>query len=134
MPAPETAGAISDDAGTSEKKAESTIQPMAVASPIIAQPLSAASPSTAAQRAEPLQTLANAEPKAMPATLQEHPAVDPTPTAAAAQSRTLEHVVGELLEPVIRQWLEANLPRLVEEVVHKEVARAVAAARSRSVV
>ena len=47
----------------------------------------------------------------------------------AAQARTLEQVVGELLEPVIRQWLETNLPRLVEKVVREEVARAIAAER-----
>jgi uncharacterized protein len=39
-------------------------------------------------------------------------------------ARTIEQVIGELLEPVIRHWLEANLPRLVEEMVRKEVARA----------
>ena len=134
MPAPKAADATVDAAATSEKAAESAIQPMVVASPITAQPVSAASPSSPAQRADPLPAEANAKPKVVPATLQERPAATPTPIAAAPQARTLEQVVGELLEPVIRQWLEANLPRLVEEVVHKEVARAIAAQRSRSVV
>jgi len=134
MPALKAADATADAAAASETAAERAIQPMAVASPIIAQPVSAASPSIAAQRTDPLQAEADAQPKVVTATLQERPAVDPTPIAAAPQARSLEQVVGELLEPVIRQWLEANLPRLVEEVVHKEVARAVAAQRSRSVV
>ncbi len=44
--------------------------------------------------------------------------------AAAAQARALEEMIGKMLEPVIRNWLEANLPRLVEKVVREEVARA----------
>jgi cell pole-organizing protein PopZ len=48
---------------------------------------------------------------------------------AAPPARTLEQVVGELLEPVIRHWLESNLPRMVEKVVREEVARAIAAER-----
>jgi hypothetical protein len=43
--------------------------------------------------------------------------------AATAQARALEEMIGQLLEPVIRNWLEANLPRLVEKVVREEVAR-----------
>jgi uncharacterized protein len=55
-----------------------------------------------------------------------------TKTAAAtdaAQARSLEQMVGELLEPVMRHWLETNLPRMVEKVVRDEVARALAAER-----
>jgi cell pole-organizing protein PopZ len=48
-------------------------------------------------------------------------------SAAAAQARALEEMIGQLLEPVIRNWLDANLPRLVENVVREEVARATAA-------
>ena len=44
--------------------------------------------------------------------------------AAAAQARALEEMIGKMLEPLIRNWLEANLPRLVEKVVREEVARA----------
>ena len=51
----------------------------------------------------------------------------PAQPADPAQARTLEQVIGELLEPVIRHWLEANLPRMVEKVVRDEVARALAA-------
>jgi uncharacterized protein len=43
---------------------------------------------------------------------------------AAAQARALEDMIGKMLEPLIRNWLEANLPRLVEKVVREEVARA----------
>ena len=71
---------------------------------------------------------------ATPAPLAEPAGVTSTPPSAGLQARTLEQVIGELLEPVIRQWLEANLPRLVEELVRKEVARAIAVERPTSVV
>src|SRR5262249_9005115 len=70
----------------------------------------------------------------MPGRLADPDQIKSTPATAAPQARTLEQVIGELLEPVIRQWLEANLPRLVEEVVRKEVARAIAVERPTSVV
>jgi cell pole-organizing protein PopZ len=39
-------------------------------------------------------------------------------------------VIAELLEPVIRHWLDNNLPRMVEKVVREEVARSLAAERA----
>jgi uncharacterized protein len=38
-------------------------------------------------------------------------------------SDTLEGMVRELLKPMLRDWLDANLPRLVEEMVAKEISR-----------
>jgi cell pole-organizing protein PopZ len=72
-------------------------------------------------------------PTPVPVPAQEPAAAKPAPSAVEATpppARTLEYVVGELLEPVIRKWLDDNLPRLVEEVVRAEVARAIAAERS----
>ena len=47
--------------------------------------------------------------------------------SAAAQppreSRTLEDIARELLEPMLRQWLDENLPRIVEAAVRDEVER-----------
>jgi uncharacterized protein len=54
------------------------------------------------------------------------PATKPAPAAEAPPPRTMEQVIGDILDPLIRQWLDANLPRLVEKVVRDEVARAVA--------
>jgi cell pole-organizing protein PopZ len=48
---------------------------------------------------------------------------------SAAPPAAFEQVVGQLLEPVIRQWLHSNLPRLIEKAVHEEVVRALAAER-----
>lgn len=36
-------------------------------------------------------------------------------------NRTVEDVVRELVKPMLREWLDANLPRLVERLVEKEI-------------
>jgi hypothetical protein len=59
--------------------------------------------------------------RALPSTDVGMPTILPT--------RALEQVVAELLEPVIQQWLQSNLPRLIEKVVREEAAKAVATAR-----
>ena len=38
-------------------------------------------------------------------------------------SRTLEDMTLELLRPLLKQWLDQNLPPLVERIVQKEVER-----------
>lgn len=38
-------------------------------------------------------------------------------------SDTLEGMVREMLRPMLREWLDANLPRMVEEMVQREIAR-----------
>jgi cell pole-organizing protein PopZ len=56
----------------------------------------------------------------------------PAPSAepvSAPPPAAFEQVVGQLLEPVIRQWLHSNLPRLIEKAVREEVVRALAAER-----
>lgn len=39
------------------------------------------------------------------------------------ESRTLEDIARELLEPMLREWLDHNLPRIVESAVREEVER-----------
>ena len=39
------------------------------------------------------------------------------------QSNTLEGLVGDLLRPMLREWLDANLPAVVERIVEAEVKR-----------
>lgn len=36
---------------------------------------------------------------------------------------TLEALVREMLKPMLREWLDANLPTLVEQMVNREIAR-----------
>lgn len=40
-----------------------------------------------------------------------------------AEGRTLEDVVRELLRPLLKQWLDDNLPAIVQATVDKEVER-----------
>ncbi len=39
------------------------------------------------------------------------------------QGKTLEDIVTELLQPMVKEWLDANLPAIVEEKVEDEVQR-----------
>lgn len=42
-----------------------------------------------------------------------------------AADNTLDGLVRELLRPMLKEWLDANLPDLVERVVAREVARVI---------
>jgi uncharacterized protein len=48
---------------------------------------------------------------------------DAAPAAPAPTSRTLDDVVTEALRPMLKAWLDTNLPPLVEAMVAKEIAR-----------
>jgi cell pole-organizing protein PopZ len=43
--------------------------------------------------------------------------------AMPAEGRTLEDVVRELLKPLLQQWLDDNLPAIVQQAVEAEVER-----------
>ena len=45
------------------------------------------------------------------------------PYAAATGGRTMEEVVIEALRPMLKEWLDANLPTMVEAMVAKEISR-----------
>ncbi|MBN9088437.1 MAG: DUF2497 domain-containing protein [Reyranella sp.] len=51
----------------------------------------------------------------------------PTPTAQDAGpsvgSRNLEDIVKEMLRPMLKEWLDKNLPPLVERYVEREIVR-----------
>lgn len=42
---------------------------------------------------------------------------------STGDARTLEELVGELLKPMLKDWLDANLPSMVEEMVREEIER-----------
>ena len=44
-------------------------------------------------------------------------------TILAQNARTLEDLVGEMLRPMLREWLDDNLPSLVERLVKEEIER-----------
>lgn len=51
--------------------------------------------------------------------------VAPPPAAAppASGGTTLEDLVRPLLAPMIKQWLDANLPEIVDRAAREEIAR-----------
>ena len=51
------------------------------------------------------------------------PAVAAVLPAAATGGRTMEEVVIEALRPMLKEWLDANLPTMVEAMVAKEISR-----------
>lgn len=68
----------------------------------------------------------------------DHPLVDVQTAAVASQAfqtlsqsvrisegpgKTLEDIVSEMLRPMVKEWLDANLPQIVEEKVEEEVQR-----------
>jgi cell pole-organizing protein PopZ len=55
-------------------------------------------------------------------TLRREPRLDSAP---ALDSRKLEEIVGEMLWPLLRSWLDDNLPLLIERLVQAEIARVV---------
>lgn len=69
-------------------------------------------------RAEPARGLASGDMRAAP--------------PEKAQVRTLEDTVVELLRPMIRQWLDDNMPRMVEKALRVELADSVKPAADRS--
>ncbi|HMM13543.1 MAG TPA: DUF2497 domain-containing protein [Parvibaculum sp.] len=44
-------------------------------------------------------------------------------TSSGGGGRTLEDLVADLLRPMLKQWLDQNLPPLVEQLVREEIER-----------
>jgi len=56
-------------------------------------------------------------------TEQAPPLPAPAAPSAAPRGPTLEETVQAMLAPMLRQWLDANLPAIVEDVAIREVRR-----------
>jgi cell pole-organizing protein PopZ len=50
-------------------------------------------------------------------------ALNETMQARATVDQTFEHMTRELLHGMLQQWLDANLPSMVEEIVREEIQR-----------
>jgi uncharacterized protein len=92
----------------------------------LSEPVPAESPSPAAAEAsisdapaEPILSATTAQATRGPLEALSRMIVKPD----IAGSDTLEGVVREMLRPMLREWLDANLPRMVEEMVQREIAR-----------
>ncbi len=44
-------------------------------------------------------------------------------TILAQNARTLEDLVAEMMRPMLKSWLDDNLPSLVERLVREEIER-----------
>lgn len=42
---------------------------------------------------------------------------------SSGNSRTLEDLVADMLKPMLKDWLDANLPEMVEQMVREEIER-----------
>lgn len=54
------------------------------------------------------------------------PAMSSAPAAAAASARTLEDVVADMLRPMLQQWVQENMPRIMEKALRSEMQRTLA--------
>ena len=61
--------------------------------------------------------------EALTAAITPAAAAPPVAAAPAAAGRTMEDVVLEALRPMLKDWLDTNLPPLVETMVAKEIGR-----------
>ncbi|NIJ37875.1 hypothetical protein FHR22_002578 [Sphingopyxis panaciterrae] len=61
--------------------------------------------------------------EALSAAIAPAPAAAAAPADAAPAARTMEDVVLDALRPMLKEWLDTNLPPLVEAMVAKEISR-----------
>lgn len=55
--------------------------------------------------------------------LKEKPHSQESPSALGVGDKTLEAITRELLRPMMKEWLDQNLPGIVERIVEREVSR-----------
>jgi len=112
-PAAKAAEAAPEKSAPAAQPAVDTVAPVAAAAPT---PAPSAEAKSGYERSE------------TPAPPGDAAAVTPAP-ADGKPSKALEQMIAQLLEPVLRSWLEQNLPAMIEKVIREEVARAMAAER-----
>jgi uncharacterized protein len=123
------AGAAASTPPMTEKEIDSMLAHLRGTPP--RQPSAGSARSEAAAASEPAPTL-----DAPRATVEERGLLSATTTAAvdaafdtlartaqARNGRTLEEVVSELLRPMLKTWLDENLPGMVERLVRAEIER-----------
>jgi hypothetical protein len=49
--------------------------------------------------------------------------VDPGPSMGVGSSKTIEEMVQDMLRPMLKDWLDRNLPPIVERYVEREIVR-----------
>ncbi|QDZ07281.1 DUF2497 domain-containing protein [Sphingomonas panacisoli] len=96
--------------------------PMPMSPPVAAAPVAAPAPIAAPQAAPAPETIVSPQTaEASRAPLDNLSRLVVKPDTAGAD--TLEGLVREMLRPMLSDWLDRNLPDLVESMVAKEIAR-----------
>jgi len=54
---------------------------------------------------------------------KEAPRIKVEPVAKAPDSKAIEEMTREMLKPLLKSWLDSNLPQIIERVVREEIAR-----------
>lgn len=91
--------------------------------PVITPPPEALA--VAANFAEPITMAVEQAAPLIPVTLSPYVAAEGAPLVIRNTLPCFEDVVREALQPVIQQWLDATLPKMVERLVRTEVERVV---------
>lgn len=50
-------------------------------------------------------------------------APDPGPVLGGGSSKTIEDMIAEMLRPMLKEWLDKNLPTMVGSIVEREISR-----------
>jgi uncharacterized protein len=99
----------------------STVKPVDPVEPPVKPPLAGQSlvePGTAGLAASAFDRLSQAVQESVPRPA----ATDPGPSVGPS-GRNLEDIVKELLRPMLKEWLDKNLPTMVERFVEREIVR-----------
>lgn len=89
---------------------------------IPASPTPPPPPTTESQLLSPQAAAsASASLKKIPQTRPEAPAVPTTPSMPFRSGITVEDLAREALRPMLKEWLDANLPAIIERIVEREI-------------
>lgn len=119
----------SDTAAAQDSEPETTAEPETATEP---EPEPEPEPDTATDMPEEVEALISeaASTASIEALSKLAVASEPAPVSTSAlrvggQGGTVEDLVIELLRPMMREWLDQNLPIIVERIVQKEIRRLV---------
>lgn len=100
-------------------------EPVAASAPPPVMPTPAPLPPADPLVSEPAATAAGSALSALANTVEidRWSSIQTTSTALGNGSRTLEDMVIELMRPLLKQWLDQNLPATVDRLVQKEIER-----------
>jgi len=113
------AAAMADDAESVSYADASNAEPEAEPAP--AQPAAEPDRGHETRQAAYPQEQEPAYPHEQEMAVQPSPAAESPVSSAAMGGKTLEDSVKELLRPMLQEWLDKNMPRLVEAAMREEV-------------